>query len=358
MGTRQRSNSKPTIYDVASAAGVSSATVSRVMSGRNAVAESTREHVMGVARSMGYRANSIARSLSSQTSDMVAVLVPDISNPFFSELVKGVQSAAFREGFTTLICNTEGDPKLERSYLDVLIARQVRHVFVVGLMLDRIAVQEYVSAGLDFVALDRPMRHASSALVHSQNRQGAEAAVRHLIELGHRRIAHIAGPPEVALSGARRRGYLQALEVAGIDADDALVAGSDFSAPGGAAAFAELQRRGGDFTAIFAADDIIAIGALSAALTAGRSVPGDLSLVGFDDVPLARFTLPPLTTVHQDAAAMSKRAVELISTTSTGKKPRRYVLPAPLVIRGSTGLPPKLSAALRRRKRGATDRRH
>lgn len=358
MRTGPGSTSKPTIYDVAKAAGVSSATVSRAMSGNNAVAASTRAKVIDLAGRMGYRPNSVARSLSRRTSDMVAVLVPDISNPFFSELVKGVQSAAFRQGYSTLTCNTEGDPELERSYLDVLLARQVKHVFVVGLMLDRTAVQEYVSAGLDFVALDRPMRHASSALVHSQNREGAEAAVRHLIELGHRRVAHIAGPADVALSGARRRGYVKALEVAGIDQDDSLVAISDFSAPGGAEAFTELQRRGGDFTAIFAADDIIAIGALSAALATGRSVPKDLSIVGFDDVPLASFTVPPLTTVHQDAAAMTERAVQLISTPSTGKRPRRYVLPAPLIIRGSTGLPPKSSAASRRRKRGATDRRH
>lgn len=358
MSTHEDNRTRATIYDVAEAAGVSSATVSRVFSGRNTVAASTRDHVVAVAEQMGYRTNWLARSLSSRTSDMVAVMLPDITNPFFSDLVKGVQSAAFRQGYTTLICNTEGDPDLERRYLDGLLSRQVEYVLVVGLMLDRATVDGYVSAGLNFIALDRPMDNAASVLVQSDNRMGAELAVRHLIELGHRRIAHVAGPADIALSRDRRRGYVDALTAAGLPVDDLLIVETDFTAHGGAQAYEELVGRGVDLTAVFAADDLIAMGVLSAALARGRSVPADLSLVGFDDALPVRYTAPPLTTVRQDASALGECAVQVITTPKTGRQRRRFVLPVSLVVRDSTAPPPPGSAASRRRNRGATDRRH
>jgi LacI family transcriptional regulator len=348
MATSSEGISRATIYDVAKEAGVSSATVSRVLAGRDIVAESTRVHVTAVAERLGYRPNQVARSLSNRTSDMVAVMLPDITNPFFSELVKGVQSAAFERGLTTLICNTESDPALERRYLDGLLASQVQYILVVGLTLDRESVQRYMSAGLTFIALDRPLQHSSQVLVQSDNRGGGELAVRHLITLNHRRIAHIAGPVDVPLSADRRQGYLDALRAANIEVDDALVVESEFSEQGGARAFEELDRRGGDFTAVFAADDLIAMGALATARQSGRSVPEDLSLVGFDDVLHARFTAPPLTTVRQDAMAMGERAVELITTPEADRPTDTVFLPVSLVLRGSTGLPPKRSAASRK----------
>lgn len=348
MASSGDGTSRATIYDVAKEAGVSSATVSRVLAGRDLVAEGTRARVLSVAERMGYRPNQIARSLSSRTSDMVAVMLPDITNPFFSELVKGVQSAAFRRGLTTLICNTESDPALERRYLDGLLATQVHFILVVGLTLDSETMQGYASEGLTFIALDRPVQLASPVLVQSDNRGGGELAVAHLIGLHHRRIAHIAGPRHVALSADRRQGYLDALSAAGIEFDDTLVVESEFSEQGGARAFEELDRRGGDFTALFAADDLIAMGAMSAARESGRSVPADLSLVGFDDVLHARYVAPPLTTVRQDAMAMGDRAIEVI-TASEGERPTgTVVLPVSLVIRGSTGLPPNRSGAPRK----------
>jgi LacI family transcriptional regulator len=337
MATSNEGSSRVTIYDVATEAGVSSATVSRVLAGLDTVAETTRAHVLDVAERMGYRPNQIARSLSKRSSDMVAVMLPDITNPFFSELVKGVQSAAFRQGLTTLICNTESDPALERRYLDGLLASQVSYILVVGLTLDNDTVQDYAEAGLTFIALDRPLLNSSPVLVQSDNRGGGALAVHHLIELDHRRIAHIAGPGDVALSADRLQGYRDALRAAEIEIDDALLVESDFSEQGGARAFEELDRRGGDFTAVFAADDLIAMGALSAAVQSGRSVPRDLSLVGFDDVLYARFTSPPLTTVRQDAMAMGERAVRVIVTPAAERPTGTVVLPVSLVIRGSTG---------------------
>ena len=357
MGDRDTQR-QTTIYDVARTAGVSPATVSRVFSGRNSVAAPTRDRVVAVAVEMGYRPNVLARSLSRQTSDMVAVLLPDLTNPFFAELVKGVQAAALEQGIITLICNTEGDPALERIHLDGLASRQVRHVIVIGLRLDRARIQVYMRQGLTFIALDRPMRNLSSVRVESDNRTGARLAVEHLVALGHRRIAHIAGPADVALSRERRRGYVDALDAARLPHDDDLVVESDFSEPGGAEAYTELVARRVEHSAVFAADDLIAMGTLSAARVAGRSVPEDLSVVGFDDALPARYAVPPLTTVRQDAVAMSRQAVDAISISDGNRSRRRLVVPVSLVVRGSTDRPSKGSAATRRRKRGETDRRH
>jgi DNA-binding LacI/PurR family transcriptional regulator len=357
MGSQDGSRTRVTIYDVARVAGVSAATVSRVIAGRGTVAVSTRDHVIQVAEGMGFRINRLARSLASRTSDMVALLLPDIANPFFSELVKGVQSAAFQHGYTTVVCNTEGNPDLERRYLDGLLSRQMEYVLVVGLTLDRASVEQYTAAGLTFIALDRPMADSPSVVVQSDNRTGAELAVRHLLDLGHTRIAHVAGPAGVVLSGERRRGYSDALAAAGLPIDESLIVEGEFSASGGALAYAELDRRGVGFTAIFAADDLIAMGALSAALAGGRTVPGDLSVVGFDDALPVRYTAPPLTTVRQDASALGRCAVDLIVGPESARTTHTVVVPVSLVVRGSTGSPPTLSE-LSRRNHGTTHRRH
>lgn len=358
MAIHGEGRSRATIYDVAEAAGVSSATVSRVFSGGNSVAAATRDRVLAVADSLGFRLNPLARNLSRGTSDVVAVMLPDVRHPFFSELLRGLQWAAFRQGYITLVFNTGGDPDLERRYLDGLLSRQVEYVLAVGLVLDRAQVEGYVSAGLKFIALDRPLKHSKTMLLQSDNHDGARLATGHLLGLGHRRIAHIAGPAGVAPSHDRHRGYLAALAEAGIAADESLVVQSEFSEQGGSRALEELDRRGVDYTAVFAADDLIAIGILSAAQAGGRRVPKDLSVVGFDDVLPARFIVPALTTVRQDAIGLSERAVQAI-VSPEGRDPRHtFVLPVSLVIRGSTGMPPKSSAASRRRNRGATDRRH
>lgn len=357
MGSQDGGRTRVTIYDVAKAAGVSAATVSRVIAGRATVAVNTRDHVIEVAEGMGFRINRLARSLASRTSDMIALLLPDIANPFFSELVKGVQSAAFQHGYTTVVCNTEGNPDLERRYLDGLLSRQMEYVVVVGLTLDRASVEQYAAAGLTFIALDRPMADAPSAVVQSDNRTGAELAVRHLLDLGHTRIAHIAGPAGVAVSEDRRRGYSDALLAADLPIDEALIVEGEFSSSGGALAYAELDRRGAGFTAVFAADDLIGMGALSAALAAGRTVPGDLSVVGFDDALPVRYTAPPLTTVRQDAAALGRCAIDLIIGPEPAREARTVVVPVSLVVRGSTGAPPDQSEHPRR-NRGTTHRRH
>lgn len=326
-----------TIYDVARHAGVSSSTVSRVLAGRGTVSEATREHVLGIARALGYRPNHVARSLARQDSDTVAVLLPDIANPFFPSLVKALQDEAERCGFTVILGSSGDDADTERRYLDTMLSKLVRHVFVVGLRLPRPEVEEYAKAGLTFIALDRGIAGGSGYLVQSDNRAGARLATRHLIELGHRRIAHIAGPPGVSVSRERKRGYLDAMTEAGLPVDEALIVASPFSEEGGAQAYRKLPEA--DYTAIFAANDLIAIGALFEAHQGGRSVPDDFSLVGFDDVSLTRYTSPQLTTVRQDVGAMARAGVGFIAPDRPAARRRTVTLPVSLELRQSTARP-------------------
>ncbi|RIV39338.1 LacI family transcriptional regulator [Micromonospora radicis] len=331
--------SRLTIYDVARHAGVSTSTVSRVLAGRDTVSATTREAVLKVAQDLGYRLNTVARSLATQVSDTVAVLLPDISNPFFPSLVRALQVEAQRYGYMILLGDTAGDADTERRYLDGLLSKQVRHVFVVGLGLPRAEIEEYARAGLVFIALDRALPGGTGYLVQSDNRAGARLATRHLIDLGHRRIAHLAGPADVAVSRERRRGYLDAIREAGLAEDEQLVVESSFSEVGGANAYRHLVDRQVDYTAIFAANDLIAIGALFEAHQRGRNAPDDFSLVGFDDVSLTRYTSPQLTTVRQDVVAMARAGLQFIDPERAPSRRRTVTLPVSLEIRQSTARP-------------------
>lgn len=324
-----------TIYDIARAAGVSSSTVSRVLAGRTVVSEATRTNVLRVARELGYRPNHLARNLARQANDTIALLLPDIANPFFPSLVKAIQHEADRRELTVVLGNTGDDVDSERRYLDTLLSQQIRHVLVAGLRLPREELDRYGAAGLTFIALDRRVPGGNGFLVQSNHRAGARAAVRHLLELGHTRIAHVSGPPGVSVSRERKRGYVEEMTAAGLPIDDVSVVASPFTEEGGAAAFHELTARGSRHTAVFAANDLIAIGYLFAAHEAGLSVPDAFSLIGFDGVSLTRYTSPQITTIRQDVAQMAASAMAFIAPDRTASR-RTVTLPVTLEVRQST----------------------
>lgn len=329
--------SKTTIYDIAERSGYSSATVSRALANRGQVAESTRSTILTIAQKLNYNVNSIARNLAQQTKDTLAILLPDITNPFFPHLVREIQTEAEAVGLTVLLCNTHNNPDMERKYLDNILSRQVEHVLCVGLTMEQQTINKYRQAGLTFVGIDRAVERRNGLVVQSANRTGAHTAVQHLLDLGHHRIGYMGGPPEFEVSQLRRDGYRDALADAGIDRHESWEATAHFSEEGGAAALRTLMKQNAGVTAIFAANDMMAIGALFAAHEAALSVPGDVSLVGFDDVPLAKYVSPKLTTVRQDIAAMAQAAVKIASLPS-GQAPRHreITLPVQLVVRQST----------------------
>jgi LacI family transcriptional regulator len=236
-----------------------------------------------------------------------------------------------------LLCTTEGDPVREEQYLSLLRAKQVDGALVDGLVLPPDRIARFVREGFPIVCLDRDVDSTSVPLVQVDNRLGAHLATRHLLDLGHVQIAHVEGAPELRISHERVEGYLGAFRSLGLEPDPGRRAVGAFTEEGGYEATRELLGRI-DFTAVFAANDLSAIGVISALVESGRRVPDDVSVVGFDDLRLSRFTTPPLTTVHQPAREIARRATQLLFELASGHGPGqlRHLLEPELVLRGST----------------------
>jgi DNA-binding LacI/PurR family transcriptional regulator len=334
---------RPTIYDVARLAGVSPSTVSRMLNGKGQFAPTTHRAVEQAVEQLRYRPNTIARSLRTRSTQTIAFLLPDIPDPFFVSLISGVQQHALASDYAMLLCVTEGNPEREEHYLNLLRAKQVDGVLVDGLVLPPARLTRFVEDGFPIVCLDRDIDVPALPLVQVDNRLGARRATEHLLALGHTRVAHVAGAELHRLRHSQERlaGYRDALDAAGIEADDRLVAAGDYTEDGGHAAARALLDAGVEFTAMFAANDLSAIGAVSAITETGRRVPDDISVVGFDDIHIAAFTVPALTTIHQPAAEIAQRATELLIGLIQGEDvdERRHVLEPRLVVRASAAPP-------------------
>ena len=328
---------RPTIYDVARLAGVSTATVSRALNGTGQIAPATRATIDAAVAQLGYHPNTVARSLVTKSTQTIALLLPDITNPFYAALVGGIQRRALETGHTMLLCTTESDPEREEQYLNLLRAKQVDGVLVDGLVLPPDTIARFVRNGLPIVCLDRDVDSTSVPLVQVDNRLGARLATEHLLSLGHRRIAHVSGAPDLRISEERVAGYREALAAAAIEPDPGLLAVGSFSEEGGYQAMRGLLE-GADPTAVFAANDLSAIGVVSAVVESGRRVPEDISIVGFDDLRLSRYTTPPLTTIHQPALEIAERATQLLLDLAAGREVRQllHLLEPELVVRAST----------------------
>ncbi len=331
-------SARPTIYDVARLAGVSTATVSRALNGTGQIAAPTRAAIEAAVEQLGYRANTIARSLVTKSTQTIALLLPDITNPFYAALVSGVQEYALGHDYTMLLCTTEGDPAREEQYLSLLRAKQVDGALVDGLRLPPDRIARFVQDGFPIVCLDRDIESDAIPLVQVDNRLGGRLATEHLIGLGHSRIGHVTGAQDLGISEERLAGYREALAAAGIAVEPRLVAEGRFTEESGYEGARALLDAAPDVTAIFAANDLSALGVLNALAERGRNVPGEVSVVGFDDLRLSAFTSPPLTTIKQPAAEIAKLATELLIDLTRGKQAGkvRHLLEPTLVVRKST----------------------
>jgi LacI family transcriptional regulator len=330
--------SRPTIYDVARLAGVSTATVSRALNGTGQIAPATRATIDAAVEQLGYRPNTIARSLVTKSTQTIAFLLPDITNPFYAALVSGIQQYALSHGHTMLLCTTEGDAEREEQYLSLLRAKQVDGALVDGLVLPPDRIARFVEDGFPIVCLDRDIDSNAIPLVQVDNRLGGRLATQHLIDLGHDRIAHVTGARTLRISEDRLAGFRDALAAIGVTPDPRLVAEGGFTEEGGYDATRTLLETGEEFTAVFAANDLSALGVLHALAESGRRVPEDVSVVGFDDLRLSAYTTPPLTTIRQPAAEIGQRATELLIDLTHGRRVRklRHLLEPELVVRAST----------------------
>ncbi|HYG56936.1 MAG TPA: LacI family DNA-binding transcriptional regulator [Symbiobacteriaceae bacterium] len=328
-----------TIRDVAKAAGVGVGTVSRVLNKSGYVKPETRERVLGAAAELGFVPSQPARSLVRKSTATVGLIIPDITNPFFPAVTRGVEDAASEAGYTVFLCNTDNDPAMEALDVHKLRERWVDGIIFVGTSDRRELVAGLQAQGIPVVVTDRQVDDLDVDSVVVDNVQSARAAVRYLIDLGHTRIAHAAGHRRTRTGLDRYNGYRLALEEAGLPYDESLVVWGEFTLDSGCHAGQVLFGRAPRPTAIFAGNDLMAMGVMRAADEAGLSVPEDLSLVGFDDIQMAGLLRPGLTTVHQPAYDMGRLAMSMLLERiggSTAGAGRRHVFQPELIVRGTT----------------------
>lgn len=327
-----------TIREVAASAGVSYATVSHVINNTRLVSPETRERVLAAMDALNYRPNALARSLRQGKTNTIGLVLPDSANPFFAEISRSIEDEAFRKGYSVFLCNTELDTQRELFYVDVLSKKQVDGIIFVAAGDQADSLDFLLHRSMPVVMIDRDLPNVEADAVLTDHELGGFIATRHLLELGHTRIACIAGPSSITPSAERITGYRQALDQAGISFDEQLIIRGDYHAQSGMDITHTLLRMDPRPTAIFALNDLMALGALRAAAEDGFSVPRDLAVVGYDDLEIARFTNPPLTTIAQPKKEIGAQAVNLLVDRMSHKNrpPSRLVLPPELIIRRST----------------------
>jgi LacI family transcriptional regulator len=339
-----RPGARTTLRDVARLAGVHPATASRALNEetRSLVNQETAQRVLRAAEEIGYRPNPIARGLKTNRSYTVGVLIPDLTNPLFPPILRGIEDRLEVAGYTSLIANTDNDPERELLDTQAMRARQVDGIIAATARRDHGLLDEVVAAGLDLVLVNRWLPDVPISAATADDRKGQRLAVDHLIGLGHRRIAHIAGPLDYSTGFDRHEGFLEAMRDAGLDSDPELVVVSEaFTESEGARLCGRLLERPREFTAIAAANDLLALGCLDTFAERRVECPGEVSVVGFNDMPFAARFQPPLTTIHIPHYEIGSAAAELMLERLQGPdgEPRHVRLEPTLVVRKSTSAP-------------------
>ncbi len=320
------------IREVAERAGVSPATVSRVLNGSTTVGESKREDVLAAVNELGYRPNRTASNLRRQKAQMIGVVISDIENPHFTQMVRAVEDAAYRRGYRVVLCNTDEDPAKQRDYLGVLAAERIAGAIISATEADAPEISELIDQGTSVVAYDRAVADRRADAVLSANVDGARMGTEHLIAGGHKNIGFISGPTRIETAAERLSGYDETISAARLRP---LVAFGDFRFAGGVRATRELLAQGA--TALLVANNLMAVGALHAIKEAELRVAADVALVSIDDPPWAELTDPPLTTLAQPVREMADAAVELLlgRLEANRKRHKHKVFPFELCHRGS-----------------------
>jgi LacI family transcriptional regulator len=329
-----------TLKELAARANVHPSTVSRVANNDPGlrIAATTRTRIEALLRETEYRPNGVARGLKLRQTLVLAVVIPDITNPFFAALFRGIEDGATPRGYQVLLCNTDGIPERQRAHLQSLAARRVDGVILASTFLKDPAVRWLRHQRMPYVLVNRFSEEGADPFVGSDDVTGATLATQHLIGLGHTRIGHLAGQTTVSTGVLRRKGYHAALMDAGIQADPDLVVESGFVEEGGGQAMDRLLSLSHPPSAIFAVTDMTAVGAYGAARKRGLRIPEDLAIVGYNDIPLAGRLIPGLTTVHVPIHEFGSVAARmLLEQIETGElTPRRVVFAPQLVVRGSS----------------------
>jgi len=302
------------LQDVAERAKVSIATVSRVLNKSDKVVPETRAIVEQALRELGYRPSRVARRLRMKDgrAHLVGLIIPDIQNPFYAEIARGVEDAAYAAEYALLLCNSDENPDKERFYLDVMRSESVDGIVLPPFDDTDSAVIDIAATGMPVVCVDRSMVKLKTDLVEVDNHRGAFEAVSHLLDKGHKHIALIEGRAQVSTSRERRRGYLDALAERGITVRKDLIRAGDFKQESGRVLANELLALRKPPTALFVCNNLMTVGALATIHQRGLRVPQDVAIVGFDDLPWAEALDPPLTVVRQPAYEVGRQAMELL----------------------------------------------
>jgi DNA-binding LacI/PurR family transcriptional regulator len=317
-----------TIKEIAKLAGVSIGTVSNVLNDLPSVKEGTRKRVESAISELGYQPSLLGRALRKDKTNMIVMIVPDITNPFFPGAVRGAEDIAFRHGFRLVLCNSDNDFRKEAIYLHEMRTYRPSGLIIVPSDLNKGTdeAKEYLRTGAGVVYMDRIPRKWRGDTVTSAHEEGAYAATRHLIDLGHKQIASISGPLTSTSAQARLSGFRRAMDEAGLSVAPAFVKESEFNKADGHAKAAELLKLRKRPTAIFAANDLIALGALAAAREAGLHCPSDLSIIGFDNLDDSDATVPTLSTVDQFVYKLGATAAQIVVDRARGESsPPKHV---------------------------------
>lgn len=311
----------PTIKDVAQKANVSIATVSRVLNNLTGYSDKTKQKVNQAIKELGYQPNAIARGLINKRTQTIGVMFPKVSSAFSSDLLHGIDEYAHDSNYSVVVCNTDNDGKRTMKYLQLLREKQVDGIIFSSEVLNKEYYEVLESMKIPVVLVSSKTDFAKVPYVKVDDYQAVYDAIQFLIAKGHRKIAMISGTKGDPIAGTPRvQGYRKALEASGIAFDSSLLVYGDFSFESGGRAMEAILRKAGEATAVFAASDEMAIGALSAALKHGLNVPEDISIMGYDDLKPAQMVTPPLTTVRQPLYEMGKIASEkLIRMIETGE---------------------------------------
>jgi LacI family transcriptional regulator len=331
-----------TLRDVAGAAGVHPATASRALNEetRGLVNRETALRVLQAARELRYRPNPIARGLKTNRSFTIGVLIPDLTNPLFPPILRGIEDRLDQAGYTPLVANTDNDPERELHDMQAMRARQVDGIISATARREHELLNEAMGAGLELVFVNRWLPNMTISSATADDRAGTRLAVEHLAALGHTQIAHIAGPLDYSTGAVRHDAFVETMREAGHAPDRVAIGSSEaFTVIEGSRLCRELLDSGSELTAIVAANDLLALGCLDVLAERGLACPGDVSVVGFNDMPFADRFQPPLTTIRIPHYEIGTAAAELMlqRLQDPDTEARHIRLEPTLVVRESTG---------------------
>lgn len=331
---------KVTIEDVAQAAGVSRQTVSRAINNRDEISVETRARIMAIVEQMSYRPSSIARGLATQHTRTLGLVIPDVANPFFSEVARGAEQTAYAEGYTVFLCNTDENPQRELAILHLLEEQRVDGVVLCSSRLDEETLHTTLTRHPTVVLVNRQLAGDDFGSVLIDDEMGGQTITRHLLHTGHNTIGFLTGPPASRSGRKRVEGYFAALTASGVAYDPGWMRPCLPTVQGGYEAARALLTSHPEITAIFCYNDLVAIGTVQACHELGLAIPDDLAIVGFDDIPLAALVTPSLTTCRVSRYEMGAQAMKMLLERIEGctLECQKVIMHPELIIRASAPL--------------------